>query len=81
VIVDVKLFALARDLAGCDSTTVSLPPTPNVGQLRQALVEKHPPLTGILGSVLFAVNSEYANDEFPIPDGADVACIPPVSGG
>jgi molybdopterin converting factor small subunit len=31
--------------------------------------------------VMFAVNAEYADDQAVIPAGAQVACIPPVSGG
>ncbi len=31
--------------------------------------------------LLFAINAEYSVDETPVADGADVACIPPVSGG
>jgi molybdopterin converting factor small subunit len=31
--------------------------------------------------MMLAVNTEYADDEMRIPPEADVACIPPVSGG
>jgi hypothetical protein len=30
---------------------------------------------------MIAVNSEYADDGFEIPEGAEDAAIPPVSGG
>jgi molybdopterin converting factor small subunit len=30
---------------------------------------------------MFAINAEYAADLTPIPEAAEIACIPPVSGG
>jgi molybdopterin converting factor small subunit len=38
-------------------------------------------LSTLLPHVLFAINAEYAGDATPIPAGAEIACIPPVSGG
>jgi molybdopterin converting factor small subunit len=30
---------------------------------------------------MFALDAEYVRDDAPIPAGAKIACIPPVSGG
>ncbi len=30
---------------------------------------------------MFALGTEYATDDTMIPDGSQIACIPPVSGG
>jgi molybdopterin converting factor small subunit len=38
-------------------------------------------LAGVLGHMLFAINAEYATDATIVPAGAEIACIPPVSGG
>jgi molybdopterin converting factor subunit 1 len=77
----VKLFAVARQRVGCDCVEVELPAGATLRQLRGALVEQHPPLRDLLPHVRFAVNSEYAADEMTLPSAAEIAIIPPVSGG
>ena len=79
--IQVQLFAVARQLAGRETIAVSLAAPATVGQLRQALGEQFPALAPVLPHVMFAVNAEYADDQAVIPPGAQVACIPPVSGG
>jgi molybdopterin converting factor small subunit len=49
--------------------------------LKQALRERFPALAPVMPHLMFAVNAEYANDATVIPANAEVACIPPVSGG
>jgi molybdopterin converting factor subunit 1 len=77
----VKLFAEARQRAGGGVVDVELPAEPTVGQLRAALSRQHPALADLVGRATFAVNAEYARESAKIPADADVACIPPVSGG
>jgi sulfur-carrier protein len=79
--VRVRLFAVAKELAGSDSVWLELPEGSTVAQLRVRLAAEVPALAGVLPQVLFAVGSEYASDDHPIPSGREVACIPPVSGG
>ena len=76
----VKLFALARDLAGTDALQVELPPQPRVADLRRALAEQVPSLAPLVKSLLVAVGNDYADDRAPLGD-AELACFPPVSGG
>jgi MoaE-MoaD fusion protein len=78
----VFLFALAREKAGGSSLTVELPADPTVRDLKAALARACPALVPSLPSLRIAINSEYALDENqPIPPGAELAAIPPVSGG
>jgi len=77
----VQLFALARDLAGGSPLVIPWTAGRTVADLRQALVIAAPNLTLILPACVLAVNSTYATDATVIPEGAEVACIPPVSGG
>ncbi len=77
----VKLFAVARQRVGQNVVELELAGEPTVRMLRLALTENYPVLTDVLPHVRFAVNSEYASDAQLIPAGADVAVIPPVSGG
>ena len=78
---EVKLFALAKQLAGCDTLEVDLPAGASVAALRCIISQQHPELSELVRHALFAVNTEYADEDSPIPSGAEIACIPPVSGG
>lgn len=77
----VKLFARARDLAGMDVLSVTLPPRSTVKELRTAIREVCPALTALQSGLLVAVNAQYAGDATLLTSGDDVACFPPVSGG
>jgi len=77
----VKLFAVARQRAGTDCLEIEMPDETSVRQLRGALAEQYPPLADLLPHVRFAVNNDYAGDAERIPAAAEVAIIPPVSGG
>jgi molybdopterin converting factor small subunit len=77
----VRVFALARQLAGQESLVVDLPSGATVADLRRAIADQYPALAGLVVHTLFAVNTQYAVDDTPIPADADLACIPPVSGG
>lgn len=79
--VRVQLFALARQLAGRESVEMSLPAGATIGQLRRELTIQVPELGPLARQLMFAVNADYAGDEAEIPPQADVAAIPPVSGG
>jgi molybdopterin converting factor subunit 1 len=75
----VLLFARARDLIGTDRIEVE--PAATVGGLRRMLAQRYPQIAGLLDKSAFAVNDEIADDAAPIPPGAEVALLPPVSGG
>jgi molybdopterin converting factor small subunit len=78
----ILLFALAREKAGTSTLTVELPPSPNVQDLKAALARACPALAPLLPTLRIAINSEYALDDHQtIPLGAELAAIPPVSGG
>ncbi len=77
----VKLFAAARDLADGDQLAVELPAGGTIGELRERLRQECPSLGPLLAHAMFAVDAVYATDDVPIPLHAEIACIPPVSGG
>jgi molybdopterin converting factor subunit 1 len=79
--VRVRLFARARDLAGADFVEVALPAGATVANLRARLAADCPALRDLLPRAAVAVNEDFAGDAAPVPPGADVALIPPVSGG
>jgi molybdopterin synthase catalytic subunit len=76
----VLYFAAAREAAGVDREVVDLAP-PTVAALREALAARHPALGRVLPRCRIAVDQEFARDGDAVPPGAEVAVIPPVSGG
>ena len=79
--VTVKLFAAARELAGCGEIELDLPSRATVGALRKALCAASPQLTPLAERSLIAVNEEYRADSAEVSEGDAAALIPPVSGG
>ncbi|HET7726630.1 MAG TPA: MoaD/ThiS family protein, partial [Candidatus Limnocylindrales bacterium] len=79
--VRVRLFAIQRQLAGTRLVELDLPDGATVEDGWQALVERFPVLAPGRPSVRFAVDGEYADPDAPLHDGAELASIPPVSGG
>jgi molybdopterin converting factor subunit 1 len=77
----VKLFAAAKQRAGTDAVEVELPQPATVAGLRSALAEQHPNLASLLPHARLAINSDYASDQTIISAAAEIAIIPPVSGG
>jgi molybdopterin converting factor subunit 1 len=77
----VRLFARARDLAGAAAVTVEVPDGATVGDLRRRLAQTRPELAGLLDRSALAVNDEFAADGLSVPAGAEIALLPPVSGG
>jgi molybdopterin synthase catalytic subunit/molybdopterin synthase sulfur carrier subunit len=79
--VQVRLFAVARQLAGHEIVTLDLPEGSTVEGLRVQLAAEYPELAPLLPHVLFAVGSEYVGDGHTLAETPEIACIPPVSGG
>jgi molybdopterin converting factor subunit 1 len=79
--VTVRFFARARDLAGTDALALSLPDGATAGDLRRRLAAAVPALASLLEHSALAVNDEFADDAVTLPDAAEVALLPPVSGG
>jgi molybdopterin converting factor subunit 1 len=77
----VRLFARAKDLMGASSLTLDLPEGATVGQLRRRLAEEQPALAALLERSALAVNDEFAEDKTTLPAEAEIALLPPVSGG
>jgi molybdopterin converting factor small subunit len=76
-----RLFAIAKERAGRAEIAVDLPLPATVADLRFALAMQHPALALLAPRVMIAVDSDYAADNTLILPGAQVAIIPPVSGG
>ncbi len=78
--IQILYFAGAREAAGASRETLERAPA-TVAELRRALEGAHPALARILPRCRIAVDQEFAPDDAPLRDGAEVAIVPPVSGG
>jgi molybdopterin converting factor small subunit len=79
--VTVRLFALARQRAGRPEVVVDVAEPATVAALKEALAAL-PELAPLVPLMMIAIDADYAGDDRrPIPPGAEVAAIPPVSGG
>ena len=60
---------------------LDVPDDLTVQGLKDKLGKEYPNLKESMKSVLITINREYAFDEAVIPQGAEMAMFPPVSGG
>ena len=79
--VNVLFFATFRTRAGRSSLEVELNDGATVSELKDILVAQIPALEASLHHTLVSINREFAFDEEVIPEGAEIALFPPVSGG
>ena len=80
--ITVLFFATLRSLTGLKSLKLDLPPESQVADLKLLVAARFPQVApALVNTVLVSVNREYADDEQIIPEGAEVALFPPVSGG
>jgi molybdopterin synthase catalytic subunit len=79
--VTVIFFATLRDAAGVRRANMELPEGARVRDLKEHLLDAYPGLSEAMDTVLVSVNREYAFDDDLLPQDAEVAVFPPVSGG
>jgi molybdopterin converting factor subunit 1 len=79
--VRVHLFARFRDLVGAEVVTLTLPDAATVRDLRHCLALAYPALAPLLERSAVAVNNDFAEDNRLIGADAEIALLPPVSGG
>ncbi|MFQ5883173.1 MAG: molybdopterin converting factor subunit 1 [Candidatus Methylomirabilales bacterium] len=79
--VQIKLFAAAREIVGQGEVSLELTEGSTVGDLMEHFFDRYPKLKAIAGSLLLAVNREFAERTVKLQEGDEVGVIPPVSGG
>ncbi|HML40763.1 MAG TPA: molybdenum cofactor biosynthesis protein MoaE [Bellilinea sp.] len=79
--VRILFFAQLKDLAGKNRITLQIPAGTTVAGLRQILETQFPLLQTRIKTTLVSINQEFALDGDLIPEGAEIALFPPVSGG
>lgn len=79
--VTVRFFAAARERAKRSTLELDLPKGSRVVELIDALLAVVPVLAPLIPKLRIAVAEEFAGPDDVIPEGAEVALIPPVAGG
>jgi len=74
-------FATLRDRAGTKSMELEIADELTIQGLKHKLAVDYPNLAQSMSSVLVTINREYAFDEAVVPQNAEIALFPPVSGG
>lgn len=60
---------------------MQIPDGSTVADLWSSLQKEYAPLSSINIKLLYAVNSEYVDDQHELKEGDEVVFVPPVSGG
>ncbi|MFQ5960378.1 MAG: MoaD/ThiS family protein [Candidatus Methylomirabilales bacterium] len=79
--VQVRLFAAARAVVGQGEVSVELEDGSTVGDFMEHFFARYPELKEMAGSLLLAVNREFADRSVGLKEGDEVGVMPPVSGG
>ena len=77
----VLFFAQARDRAGCAECALELPEGSRVTDALARLRATYPGLDPLVPHLAVAMNGELVPHETPLRAGAELALLPPVSGG
>lgn len=80
--ITIRLFAGLAEVIGTSSLVFHATEQPlTAGKLKELLSASYPAAAAQIRSSLVAIDQEYAPDESIITESAEVALIPPVSGG
>jgi len=79
--VRILFFATLRDRAGTKSAEIEIPEGITVKGLKAEVTHLYPGLNQSIASALVSINREYASDDEVLPQNAEVAIFPAVSGG
>jgi molybdopterin converting factor subunit 1 len=77
----VLLFAVLAERVGQREIVLRLRDDATVGDAMDTLCAEHEAIRAMRENIAFAVDLEYVTRDFVLRDGAELALIPPVSGG
>ena len=79
--VTILLFAQARERAGAAHVQLSLPDGSRVADALAAIRRAHPSLEPLWPHLAIALDGRLVADDAALVEGAELALLPPVSGG
>lgn len=74
-------FASVKAAVNFASKEMSIDSGASLGTIISILENEYPALAAMRSSLLFAINTAYANEDRLLQDGDSIAIFPPVSGG
>ncbi len=74
-------FATASDILGKEPVEIVIPDASRLNDLQRELVTRYPELDKLWPRLAVAVDGELVRDDRELPDGCEIALLPPVSGG
>ena len=81
IAVQVKFFAMCRDVTKRDEESMALPDAATVEGFWKKIILLYPALEKYRAASRVAVNREYVPPERVLENGDEICIIPPVSGG
>ena len=81
ITVKIFLFSTIRARIGKKQLELNLPAGSSVNDLKQVLIDLYPDAAPTVRNMLSSVNQVFSGDETIIPDQAEIAFFPHVSGG
>ena len=81
MVVNVLYFAQARDRAQRSAQRLELPDGSRVADALAAIRREHPGLEPLWSHLAVAVDGRLAREDAALREGAELALLPPVSGG
>jgi molybdopterin converting factor subunit 1 len=79
--VDVRYFAIIREIVGCSAERREVPEGATAGDVFSQLIREYPRLERMRPVTMLMVNKAYVTHDHELRDGDELALIPPVSGG
>ena len=79
--VTVLFFAQARDRTGCSECVLELPEGSRISDVLAQILGAYPGLAQLAPHLAIAMNGELVPQDTPVRTGAELAMLPPVSGG
>jgi MoaE-MoaD fusion protein len=79
--VDVRYFAIIREIVGLSAERREVPEGATAGDIFTQLIRENPRLERMRPVTMLMVNKTYVTHEHELHDGDELALIPPVSGG
>jgi molybdopterin converting factor subunit 1 len=77
----VLFFATLREKAGMNEISIEFPERSRISEIKNLILERFPALNQYIETMIVALNHEFAFDDDLVPDEAEIAMFPPVSGG
>jgi molybdopterin converting factor subunit 1 len=81
MMIRVKLFAVAKQLAGSGEVAMEVKGAATVADIERALVKEVPALAEVVSHARWAVDAKFASGDASVSPKSEIALIPPVSGG